>query len=179
MTPPATVITPWDYIPVVTLCLSVAALYLTSVVASFSKANWVTSRGYRIFLFALAPILVTMLVAVFGSRMSRYQSYRISKAGDEARRLENGVFVYFQAHENKFPDGNNREIMKVLIGADENATFIQKNTILSINNKGEVVDPWGTPYHFSLIPDKELRVISAGPDKVLGTNDDLPKHKES
>ena len=179
MTPPATVITLWDYVPVVTLCLSVAALYLTSVVASFSKAHWVTSRGYHIFLFALAPILVTMLVAVFGSGISRLQNNRISKAEDEARRLESAVYVYFLDHGHKFPDGNNREIMKVLVGADENSAFLPKNTILSIDSRGEVVDPWGTPYHFSLIPDKELRVISAGPDKVLGTNDDLPKHKES
>lgn len=173
---PATVITLWDYIPMVMLCISIAALYLTSWLATYSMAQWPTSRAYRLFLFALAPILVTMLIGAFGSEISNHNTSRKLKAKDEARRLENAVFMYFQLNGDKFPEGNNSEILKALVGSDENSTFLPEQTFLRINSTGEAIDPWGTPYHFSLISEKELKVVSGGPDKVLGTADDLPKN---
>jgi hypothetical protein len=46
-----------------------------------------------------------------------------------------------------------------------------------INAKGEVVDPWGTPYRFTF-DEKGVTVTSAGKDKQFGTTDDIVETKK-
>jgi hypothetical protein len=55
---------------------------------------------------------------------------------------------------------------------DEVASVLRKAGL----DPGSVVDPWGTPYHYKFGIDyrnRTLNVVSAGPDKQLGTADDV------
>ena len=55
---------------------------------------------------------------------------------------------------------------------DELASVLRKAGL----DPASIVDPWGTPYHYSFGIDyrnRTLNIVSAGPDKQLGTADDI------
>jgi hypothetical protein len=43
---------------------------------------------------------------------------------------------------------------------------------MKLNDKGELVDRWGTPYFFHQLSRDHMEIRSAGPDKVMWTQDD-------
>jgi hypothetical protein len=70
------------------------------------------------------------------------------------------------------PTGSNAEIVKALNGANEKrAIYLPSNA--KLNEKGELLDPWGKPYFFHSNSATETEVRSAGPDGQLHTPDDL------
>ena len=72
------------------------------------------------------------------------------------------------------PVGTNPEITSQLTGANpKHINFIKAEAGMRINAKGELVDPWGTPYFFHQISGTEMEIHSAGPDKIMWTSDDL------
>lgn len=72
------------------------------------------------------------------------------------------------------PVGVNSEITSQLSGQNpKQANFIRPDAGMRINEKGELVDPWGTPYFFHQLSGHETEIRSAGPDKIMWTADDL------
>jgi hypothetical protein len=72
------------------------------------------------------------------------------------------------------PVGINSEITSQLNGGNpKQVNFIQADAGMRINEKGELVDPWGTPYFFHQLSGRETEIRSAGPDKIMWTADDL------
>jgi hypothetical protein len=72
------------------------------------------------------------------------------------------------------PVGNNLEISKVLAGENpKGVNFIRPDSGVRLNEKGELIDPWGTPLFFHQLSSKEMEIHSAGPDKKMWTADDL------
>ena len=72
------------------------------------------------------------------------------------------------------PVGVNSEITSQLSGQNpKQANFIRPEAGMRINDKGELVDPWGTPYFFHQLSGTEMQIRSAGPDKIMWTADDL------
>jgi hypothetical protein len=72
------------------------------------------------------------------------------------------------------PVGNNLEITAALNGGNTNqARFINEESGLRINGRGELVDYWGTPFFFHQLSATEMEIRSAGPDKQMWTADDL------
>ena len=72
------------------------------------------------------------------------------------------------------PVGVNSEITSQLGGDNpKHANFIRPDAGMRVNDQGELVDPWGTPYFFHQISGHEMEIRSAGPDKVMWTDDDL------
>ena len=72
------------------------------------------------------------------------------------------------------PVGTNREITSALNGQNpKQVNFIRPEAGLRINDNGELVDPWGTPYFFHQLSAMQMEVRSAGPDKIMWTDDDL------
>lgn len=72
------------------------------------------------------------------------------------------------------PVGTNPEITQALNGGNpKQIKFIRPEAGLQINGKGELVDPWGTPYFFHQLAAMEMEIRSAGPDKIMWTEDDL------
>jgi hypothetical protein len=72
------------------------------------------------------------------------------------------------------PVGSNPEIAAALNGENpKQIKFIDPENGLRINGKGELVDPWGTPFFFHQLSATDMEVRSAGPDKIMWTADDL------
>jgi Type II secretion system (T2SS), protein G len=82
------------------------------------------------------------------------------------------MITSFHTRMGENPVGTNAEIMKSLMGENPiHATFSPDPPTL--NAKGELIDPWGTPYFFHQISGDEMEIRSAGPDKIMGTPDDI------
>ena len=82
------------------------------------------------------------------------------------------MITAFHTRMGENPVGTNAEITKALLGGNPvHATFSQDPP--SLNAKGELIDPWGTPYFFHQLSGDEMVIISAGPDKIMGTADDI------
>ncbi len=72
------------------------------------------------------------------------------------------------------PVGNNREITAKLNGGNPNQiVFLKEEDGMRINQRGELVDNWGTPLFFHQISGTEMEIRSAGPDRKMWTADDL------
>ena len=71
------------------------------------------------------------------------------------------------------PVGTNAEIMKQIMGGNSHQATLGPPEGMSLNAQGELVDPWGTPYFFHQLSRDRMEVHSAGPDKVMGTADDI------
>ena len=76
-----------------------------------------------------------------------------------------------------YPSGSNVQITKALSGQGEKKVLILAIRKAPINDKGEVLDPWGTPLQF-YFGNNEVLIRSAGPNKAwedsaIATADDL------
>jgi hypothetical protein len=72
------------------------------------------------------------------------------------------------------PVGTNPEITKALNGGNpKQVKFLPPDAGLRINGQGELIDSWGTPFFFHQLSAMEMEIRSAGPDKVMWTDDDL------
>jgi hypothetical protein len=72
------------------------------------------------------------------------------------------------------PFGNNREITAKLNGGNsKQIVFLKEEDGMRINQRGELVDNWGTPFFFHQISGAEMEIRSAGPDRKMWTADDL------
>jgi hypothetical protein len=65
-----------------------------------------------------------------------------------------------------YPTGNNAAITKDLLGRGEKKVVIlTARNHSEVNDKGEIVDPWGTPLQF-YFSDTEVLIRSAGPNRI-------------
>jgi hypothetical protein len=62
--------------------------------------------------------------------------------------------------------GNNAQITKALLGQSEKKILILAVRRSDMNDKGEIVDPWGTPLQF-YFSHNEVLIRSAGPNKAF------------
>ena len=101
---------------------------------------------------------------------------KILKFNTDADNLILGLQQYREFFGN-FPTGNNLTIAKALLGRGEKKVLILASRKSDMNDKGEILDPWGTPLRF-YFSDNEVMIRSAGPNKVwedsnVPTADDL------
>jgi hypothetical protein len=79
-----------------------------------------------------------------------------------------------------FPPGeSSKEIADALFGKNpKKLAFLDNPRKRFTNSQGELIDPWGTPYHLIFTEDN-FEIKSAGADKRFGTGDDevFPKIK--
>jgi len=72
------------------------------------------------------------------------------------------------------PVGTNPEITAALTGKNpKQINFITPESGLRVNENGEMVDAWGTPFFFHQRSGQEMEIRSAGPDKIMWNLDDL------
>ena len=76
-----------------------------------------------------------------------------------------------------YPTGNNIQITKALLGQGEKKVLILAVRRSDMNDKGEILDPWGTPLQF-YFSNNEVMIRSAGPNKIwedsaIASADDL------
>jgi hypothetical protein len=72
------------------------------------------------------------------------------------------------------PVGDNSEITAALMGKNpKQINFITAGSGLRVDDKGELLDGWGTPFFFHQISGQETEIRSAGEDRKMWTFDDL------
>ena len=71
------------------------------------------------------------------------------------------------------PVGTNAEIMKEIMGANPHQATLGPPEGQTLNDKGELIDQWGTPFFFHQMSRDVMEIHSAGPDKIMGTADDI------
>jgi len=71
------------------------------------------------------------------------------------------------------PVGTNSEIMRAILGENVKQAKIGAPENQQLNEKGELVDRWGTPYFFHQLSGSKIEVRSAGPDRRMWTRDDM------
>ncbi len=89
--------------------------------------------------------------------------------------LDNVQFMLrdFRALMHGNPEGTNAEIMKSVMGGNPNRAQLGPPPGQSVNERGELIDRWGTPYFFHQLSKDEMEIRSAGPDRKMWTSDDV------
>lgn len=71
------------------------------------------------------------------------------------------------------PVGSNAEITAALNGGNPKGVRYLDELGARVNAKGELIDEWDTPYFFHQLSGSEMEIHSAGPDRKMGTSDDI------
>lgn len=71
------------------------------------------------------------------------------------------------------PVGTNEEMMKAIMGGNPKGAMLGPPEGQSVNENGELIDRWGSPYFFHQLAKDRLEIRSAGPDRRLWNEDDL------
>jgi hypothetical protein len=71
------------------------------------------------------------------------------------------------------PVGTNAEIMAALMGGNPKHARLGPPVGQALNEHGELLDQWGTPYFFHQMSAKVMEIRSAGPDKRMWSSDDI------
>lgn len=68
---------------------------------------------------------------------------------------------------------DNQSVMAALMGDNPRSLVFFPADHPSLNGEGELVDRWGTPYYFHALSGTRMEIVSPGPDRKLGNDDDL------
>jgi len=90
---------------------------------------------------------------------------QVAKFNDRANKLIEGLQQYKEFFK-RYPTGTTADISKALSGQAEGGVIILATASSDKNDKGEIVDPWGTPLQFYFSHNGVL-IRSAGPNKVF------------
>ena len=72
----------------------------------------------------------------------------------------------------RFPDGDNEEIVAALAGSNQRSISWIRPGEAPLNEGGGLVDRWGSAYYFHRLSGEVIEVRSAGPDRLMWTEDD-------
>jgi hypothetical protein len=71
------------------------------------------------------------------------------------------------------PVGTNAEIMKAIMGGNPKSAMLGPPQGQQVNDRGELLDHWGTPYFFHQLSKDLMEIRSAGEDQRMWTGDDI------
>ena len=71
------------------------------------------------------------------------------------------------------PVGTNAEIVRELTGGNAKGAIYLPTDLQRLNDRGELIDEWGTPYFFHQESAERMEIRSAGADRVMWTTDDV------
>jgi len=131
----------------------------------------------------IATVVVTLLSAAHVGPVANPRARVLY----DATELRSAILNYYTDY-GVMPDvSNNAELLETLTGVTPTGgqppEAIRRNNPRGIsffefhptalNDKGELIDPWGTPYRISIEGEATIHIRSAGPDKIFGTADDI------
>lgn len=130
----------------------------------------------RLITIALVIVGVSGVLWVAKGWTLKRTDERVAKFNADCDNLIMGIQQY-KEFTGTYPTGNNIQITKALLGQTEKKVLILAVRRSDINDKGEIVDPWGTPLQF-YFSHNEVLIRSAGPNKAfedsaVPTSDDL------
>lgn len=122
----------------------------------------------------LGVLLVALFAAVWYSATSLHRmkvNARASKFNLDIDNLFTGLQTY-KEHVGTYPVGSNAEVVKALKGKNPKNVIILVGQKTELNDKGELVDPWGTALRL-YFSDSSVLVRSAGPNKRFDDSSNL------
>ena len=94
-----------------------------------------------------------------------------ANAGSEVKQLARALdtaLLDYQKEFGKFPEGSAGEIMSALRGKNDKAQTFIEPAPTALNDHGEMVDPWGTPFRITFDADSKIpKIHSAGPNLIF------------
>src|SRR5216110_3155467 len=117
-------------------------------------------------------IIIVVVIAVVGGaawlvkdRVKMRTDPKVAEFNDQCDKLIQGLQQYKEFFK-RYPTGTTAEISKALSGQAEGGVIILATASADKNDKGEIVDPWGTPLQFYFSHNGVL-IRSAGPNRVF------------
>ena len=116
-------------------------------------------------------VIVAVLVLLGGgywlvkNKMLVQLDPKVAQFNTDANKLIEGLQQYREFFKH-YPTGTTAEISKALSGQAEGKVVIFATASANKNDKGEIVDPWGTALQFYFSHNGVL-IRSAGPNKVF------------
>ena len=83
------------------------------------------------------------------------------------------VFSRYRKAFGQHPVGTNEEIVAALAGRNAKEAALISPENKAIDEKGRLLDRWGTPYFFHQQSGDKIEIVSAGPDQILHNEDDV------
>lgn len=118
----------------------------------------------RLITIALIVVGVSGVLWVAKGWTLKRTDEKVAKFNTDCDTLIMGIQQY-REFVGTYPTGNNQQIVKALLGQTEKKVLILAVRRSDLNDKGEIVDPWGTPLQF-YFSHNEVLIRSAGPNKV-------------
>jgi len=115
-------------------------------------------------------VLVIVLIAILAGAGWVVKNRTAVSATTNHQRFNDDVVTLFEALQKykeylgTYPVGSNAEIAKMLKGKNPKQVIILVGRKTELNDKGEFVDPWGTPLRI-YFSDTGILVRSAGPNR--------------
>ena len=144
-------------------------------------------HGLSLIEILVAVAIVAILVSITIGIVSGIDNQNDEKELESTFALLDGALGEYYDYWKGFPDPNKPPYtthsaalynqLRSTPGADEylegiNEKLIQKNP--DSNDVSQIYDPWGTLLDYLYVPSYTFpKIVSAGPDKVFGTNDDI------
>ncbi len=82
------------------------------------------------------------------------------------------MFRDFRTITGENPVGTNAEIMKAIMGGNPKGAMLGPPDGQAVNENGELIDRWGSPYFFHQLTKDLMEIRSAGPDRKMWSGDD-------
>ena len=110
--------------------------------------------------------LITMICCAFWAAKT-WSTFRANARTNKFNQDVDNLFVGLQKYKERvgsFPTGGNAEVAKALSGENAKNIIILVGRKSELNERGEYVDPWGTPLkiYFSEV---NILIRSAGPNR--------------
>ena len=119
----------------------------------------------RLVTIALVAIGVCGVLWVAKGWTLKRTDEKVAKFNTDCDNLILGIQQY-KEFVGTYPTGNNIAITKALLGQTEKKVLILAVRRSDLNDKGEIVDPWGTALQF-YFSHNEVLIRSAGPNKAF------------
>lgn len=118
----------------------------------------------RKILIAIGVVTVAVGILWAGRAWNTLQvNARTAKFNEEVDNLFNALQKY-KERVGSYPTGGNVEVAKALNGANSKNVIVLVGIKMHLNDKGEFVDPWGTPLRI-YFSDAGVLIRSAGPNR--------------
>lgn len=115
-------------------------------------------------LIAIGVITVAVGILWAGRAWNSLQvNARTAKFNDEVDNLFTAL-QKFKERVGSYPVGGNIEIAKAMNGANSKNIIVLMGTKMHLNDKGEFIDPWGSPLRI-YFSDSGVLIRSAGPNR--------------
>lgn len=111
----------------------------------------------------VAAVTVSVLFLASGWTLKRTDP-KIAKFNADCDNLILGLQQY-KEFVGTYPSGANKSIANSLLGQTDKKVLILAVRRSDLNDKGEIMDPWGTPLQF-YFSHNEVMIRSAGPNKA-------------